>query len=61
MRKNIIINLAEQIKLYLIEIKEEEDSCNEGALTCEKYNIIMELLNQIITETLLIQNFWEEE
>lgn len=59
MRKNIIINLAEQIKLYLIEIEEEENGCNEGSLD-KYYEEIMELLNQIITETLLIQNFWEE-
>ena len=59
MRKNIIIKYTEQIKQYLIEVMEEENGCNEGSLT-KHYEEIMELLNMIITETLLIQNFWEE-
>ena len=60
MKKDYILNNVQQIKNILYEIKKEEDTCNEGAMTDKIFKEIIELLINIEKERLMQIVFWEE-
>lgn len=59
-KKDLILNLCEQIKILLYDVKIQEIKKNEPCLL-KNYKAIIDLVIQIETERLLYLSFWGDD